>query len=359
MKTDIRVMVVDDSATVRQMLSMILDQADGIRVLATAADPLFALEKMSRDWPDVIVLDIEMPRMDGLTFLRKLMAERPTPVVICSSHTESGAQTTLQALAAGAVAIVAKPALGVRQFLVDAGASIVDAVRAAASANPKLLRTLPVPPPKRVIEATSPPARARAGTTEQVIAIGASTGGTQAIETVLTGLSPICPGLVIVQHMPEKFTTAFAARLNSVCAIEVREARHGDRVLAGQALIAPGGRHLQLTRCGAQYRVEIHDDAPVNRHRPSVDVLFHSVARCAGRNALGVILTGMGDDGARGLRAMRDAGARTLAQDEASSVVYGMPKEAVRQGAAERSVPLHMIASELEHHEQAVAGLPA
>lgn len=345
----IRVMLVDDSATVRQVLSTALAREADIRIIATASDPLFAMEKMAREWPDVIVLDVEMPRMDGITFLRKLMAERPTPVVICSSLTERGAETTLQALAAGAVSIVPKPTSGLRQFLLDSSAEIADAVRAAARSRPRL----PAPPPRHGSEVIALPASigaAMARTTDKVVAMGASTGGTQALEAVLTALPRVCPGIVVVQHMPERFTAAFAARLDTLSAIEVREARGGERVIPGLALIAPGGRHLQLGRSGAQYHVEVSDGPPVNRHRPSVDVLFRSVARCAGRNALGIILTGMGDDGARGLREMRDVGGRTLAQDEASCVVYGMPKEAVKLGAVERSLTLGEMAAEVVRH---------
>lgn len=341
----IRAMVVDDSATVRQLLSAILAESGDIEVIATAADPLFALEKMRKQWPDVIVLDVEMPRMDGITFLRKLMTERPTPVVICSSLTQQGAETTLEALAAGAVAIVAKPSIGLSQFLHAAGTEIIAAVRAAAGSRPRA--QAPLPPLKGIDATAAPPARSMARTTDQIVAIGASTGGTQAIEAILTALPRVCPGIVIVQHMPEKFTAAFAARLDQLCAIEVREARSGDRLLPGLALIAPGGRHLLLKRSGAQYHVEVVAGEPVNRHCPSVDVLFRSAALCAGRNALGILLTGMGDDGARGLREMRDAGAATLAQDEASCVVYGMPKEAVRLGGVERSLPLQEMAGAL------------
>lgn len=347
----IRVMVVDDSATVRQVLSIALAQEPDIEVIATASDPLFAMEKMARQWPDVIVLDIEMPRMDGITFLRKLMAEHPTPVVICSTLTERGAGTTLQALAAGAVSVVAKPTVGLKQFLDSASAEIADAVRVAARARvwrlaPTSLRQ-PGHHPTPMPAAGSP---ALVTTTDRVIALGASTGGTQALEAVLTALPRVCPGIVVVQHMPEKFTAAFAARLDSLCMIEVREARDGERVIPGLALVAPGGRHMRLLRSGAQYRVEVLQGPPVNRHCPSVDVLFHSVARSAGRNALGVIMTGMGDDGARGLKELRDAGGTTLAQDEASCVVYGMPKEAVKLGAAERSVALSALAAEIVRH---------
>ena len=344
----IRVMLVDDSATVRQVLTGILSAAPDIQVIGAAADPLFALDKMNRDWPDVVVLDVEMPRMDGITFLKKIMAERPTPVIICSTLTEKGTTTAMQALSAGAVSIVTKPRIGLKQFLTESGHEIVSAVRAAAQAKVRHLVPVAVPPPRYGLDAIpAGPALAMAETTDKVVAIGASTGGTQALEVVLTTLPRVCPGIVIVQHMPEKFTAAFAARLDSICAIEVREAKHGDRVRPGLALIAPGGRHMQLMRSGAQYRVDVIDGPPVNRHRPSVDVLFRSTARCAGGNALGIILTGMGDDGARGLKEMRDTGAVTLAQDEASCVVYGMPKEAVRLGGVERSKPLVSIPWEI------------
>jgi len=355
----VRVMIVDDSATVRQVLSGVLAEAAGIEVMAVASDPLFALDKMQRDWPDVLLIDVEMPRMDGITFLKKIMAMRPTPVVVCSTLTEAGTATAMEALSAGAVSIVTKPRMGLRQFLLDSGEDIVGAVRAAAHARVRRPAPLPAvlpaaqsaPPtvaPRLSAEAIPDvPLQALRETTEKVVALGASTGGTQALEAVLTALPQVCPGIVVVQHMPEKFTAAFAARLDSVCQVEVREAHSGDRVLPGLVLIAPGGRHMQLVRSGAQYQVTVLDGPPVNRHRPSVDVLFRSVARCAGANALGVLMTGMGDDGARGLKAMRDAGALALAQDEASCVVYGMPKEAVKLDAVDRSVPLAAIASEI------------
>jgi len=348
----IKVMIVDDSAVVRQVLSVLLNGAAGIAVSHAVADPLLAMERMKSQWPDVIVLDVEMPRMDGITFLRRIMSERPTPVVICSTLTEKGAQTSMEALAAGAVAIISKPRLDLKQFLHDSADELVSAVRAAALANVRRLAAraaVPRPSEKFTADAVLPPADGRAmlRTTERVVAIGTSTGGTQALEEVLTALPRVTPGMVIVQHMPEKFTAAFAARLNSVCQVHVKEAANGDRVLPGQALIAPGGKHLLMRRNGAYYYVEVLDGPLVNRHRPSVDVLFRSVARCAGANALGVIMTGMGDDGAAGLLEMRKAGARTVAQDEASCVVYGMPKEAVKRGAVERCVPLNAVHREI------------
>ncbi len=342
MAGEIKVLVVDDSAVVRQVMSGILEREPGIRVIGTAPDPLFALERMKKEWPDVITLDVEMPRMDGVTFLKKLMAERPTPVVICSSLAQAGAETTMQALAAGAVSIIAKPMVGLKDFLQESAGEVVAAVRAAAQSRLRNLAPGPAMAPAKP-GANAPQAMAK--TTEGIVAIGTSTGGTQALERILTALPAVAPGIVIVQHMPEKFTASFAARLDSLCQIDVFEAKDGQRVVPGRALIAPGGRHMQLKRSGAQYHVEVLDGPLVNRHRPSVDVLFRSVARHAGANALGVILTGMGDDGARGLKEMHDAGARTLAQDEETCVVYGMPKEAVKLGAVDRSLPLPQIAA--------------
>ena len=352
--TSIKVMVVDDSAVVRQVVKGLLDAAAGIEVIAAVADPLLAMERLKHQWPDVIVLDVEMPRMDGITFLRQIMRERPTPIVICSTLTEKGAKTTLEALAAGAVAIITKPKLGLKQFLSDASDDLVATVRSAARANVRRLLAGAVAPaaaptPKHnadVILAAYAP-RAMSATTERVVAIGTSTGGTQALEEVLTALPRVSPGIVIVQHMPEKFTAAFASRLNSLCRIAVKEAENNDRVIPGRALIAPGGRHLLLRRSGAQYFVEVVDGPLVNRHRPSVDVMFRSVSKCAGPNALGVIMTGMGDDGAAGLLEMRNCGARTVAQDEESCVVFGMPKEAIKRGAVETTLPLCLMAQEI------------
>ncbi|XDF34208.1 chemotaxis response regulator protein-glutamate methylesterase [Paracidovorax avenae] len=352
----IQVIVVDDSAVVRQVLTGLLGEAPGIEVLYAAADPLLAMERMKHQWPDVILLDVEMPRMDGITFLRKIMAERPTPVVICSTLTEKGARTTMEALAAGAVAIVTKPRLGLKSFLTETADELVATVRAAARANVRRLARRagdpaapPAPTGKNTADAILPPGAGRAmtQTTERVVAIGTSTGGTQALEEVLTALPRVCPGIVIVQHMPEKFTAAFASRLDGLCRIAVKEAENNDRVVTGRALIAPGGKHMLLRRSGAQYHVEVLDGPLVNRHRPSVDVLFRSVAKCAGSNAHGIIMTGMGDDGAAGLLEMHQAGARTTAQDEESCVVFGMPKEAIKRGGVDKVLPLSAIWREI------------
>jgi two-component system chemotaxis response regulator CheB len=348
----IKVIVVDDSAVVRQTVTALLDADPGIEVIGAVADPILAMARMKSTWPDVIVLDIEMPRMDGITFLRKLMAERPTPVVICSSLTQKGAHTTMDALAAGAVSIITKPKLGVKQFLLDSCNDLVTAVKVAAQVNIKRLSASSATASlatKRTAGVILPAAvdRAMVKTTERVIAIGTSTGGTRALETVLTALPRVSPGIVIVQHMPEKFTAAFAGRLNGLCQIEVREAQDNDRVMQGRALVAPGGKHMLLKRSGAQYHVAVMDGPLFNRHRPSVDVLFRSVAKFAGANALGVIMTGMGDDGAAGMLEMRKAGAHTIAQDEESCVVFGMPKEAIKRGAVERTVQLSEISREI------------
>ncbi len=338
----INVLVVDDSAVVRQVLQAILNEARDIQVVAVASDPIFARQHMQKQWPDVIVLDMEMPRMDGLTFLRQIMSERPTPVVICSSLAEKGAALTVQALAAGAIDVVTKPKLGVKGFLEDTKQQFWQIIRAAAAAH--------VRKPKVSTETKQPIATSGKGdaadlvhlahTTEYLVAIGTSTGGTQALEVLLTKLPRTCPGIMVVQHMPEKFTAAFAERINSLAEIDVKEAETGDRVLPGHALIAPGGYHMEVQRSGAQYVAKVFRGPAVNRHCPSVDVLFRSVAKHAGRNATGIIMTGMGDDGARGLLEMRNMGARTIAQDEASCVVFGMPKEAINIGAAAEIVAL-------------------
>jgi two-component system chemotaxis response regulator CheB len=343
----IRVLIVDDSAVIRQVVTQLLAADPGIEVIGSAADPLIAIERMKKEWPDVMVMDVEMPRMDGITFLRKIMAERPTPVIICSTLTEKGAQTTIEAMSAGAVAIITKPKLGVKQFLNDASSDLVAAVKSAAAVNPRRLAPRPAPkavPGKNTADVILPAATRHIGkTTERVVVIGTSTGGTQALEYVLSALPEVVPGIVIVQHMPEKFTEAFAQRLNGICPMEVKEAANNDRVLPGRALIAPGGRHMLLKLSGARYHVEVTDGPLVNRHRPSVDVLFRSAAQSAGANALGIIMTGMGDDGARGLKEMYEAGARTIAQDEESCVVFGMPKEAIKHGGVQTIVSLDEI----------------
>jgi two-component system chemotaxis response regulator CheB len=373
MMKKIRVMIVDDSATVRQVLAAVLSESPDIDVIATAADPVFALEKMQREWPDVLVLDVEMPRMDGITFLRKLMSESPVPVVICSTLTEKGTKTSMQALAAGAVSVAAKPTSGLRQFLQESSAELVNQIRAAAKAQVKNISASAgsaspqsIAPPRKIHsafaqkpadtnkfsanntftttnKATATIPVSNSDDANKVVAIGASTGGTQALEFLLKSLPANAPGIVVVQHMPEKFTAAFAERLNTICAMEVLEASRGDRVQAGRVLIAPGGKHMTLQRADKHYIVDVSPGPPVNRHCPSVDVLYRSVVRAAGANALGIILTGMGDDGARGMKELHDAGATTLAQNEASCVVYGMPKEAVSLGGVSRSLSLQAI----------------
>jgi two-component system, chemotaxis family, protein-glutamate methylesterase/glutaminase len=342
----IRVLIVDDSAVVRETLTEILSTDPQIEVMATAGDPYVAAERMRDETPDVITLDIEMPRMDGLTFLRRIMTQHPIPVVICSSLAEEGAETTLRALEFGAVDIIAKPRLGCKQFLEESREVLCDAVKAAASA--RVHRTGPIREVAPKLTADAVLAKAThvlTETTEKVVVIGASTGGTEALRVVLEALPADSPGIVIVQHMPENFTRAFAGRLNGLCRITVKEAEDNDTVFSGRALIAPGNRHALLKRSGARYYVEIKDGPLVCRHRPSVDVLFRSAARYAGKNALGIIMTGMGDDGARGLLEMSQAGAPTVAQDENTCVVFGMPQVAIRLGAAGRVLPLESLAN--------------
>ena len=344
----IRVLVVDDSAMVRQALNEILSSDPEIEVIATAGDPFVAAERIAEQVPDVITLDIEMPRMDGLTFLKKIMSQHPIPVVICSSLAEEGAQSTLRALEYGAVEIVTKPKLGTKQFLEDSRVALCEAVKAAAATRLRTLGPSHTVEPKLNADAIlSAATHAMVETTEKVVVIGASTGGTEALKTLLEAFPADTPGIVIVQHMPELFTRAFANRLDGLCSITVKEAETNDTVIRGRALIAPGNHHLLLKRSGARYYVEVKDGPLVCRHRPSVDVLFRSAARYAGQNAIGAILTGMGDDGARGMLEMKQAGAVTIAQDEASCVVFGMPKEAIKLNAVDKVLPLTSIAGSI------------
>jgi len=345
-KPRIRVLIVDDSAVVRQTLSEVLASDPEIEVIGTAGDPFVAAERIAEQVPDVITLDIEMPRMDGLTFLQKIMSQHPIPVVICSSLAENSAQSTLKALEYGAVDIVTKPKFGTKQFLEDSKIMLCESVKAAAAAHVRVLQPSRKVEPKLTADAIlSPATNAMLETTEKVVVIGASTGGTEALKTLLEALPADCPGIVIVQHMPELFTRAFAKRLDSLCSITVKEAESNDTVLRGRALIAPGNHHTLIKRSGARYYVDIKEGPLVCRHRPSVDVLFRSAARYAGQNAVGIILTGMGDDGARGMLEMKQAGAMTIAQDEATCIVFGMPKEAIKYGAVNRVLPLHTIAA--------------
>lgn len=342
----IKVMIVDDSAVMREVMQQLLAPHKDIEVIGAAMDPLLAMQKMNTAWPDVILLDVEMPRMDGITFLRQIMSTRPTPVVICSTLTEKGADITLQALAAGAVEVITKPTMGLREFLQDSAQEMLTAIRTAAKARVRSQAAAPAPVGKLSADVLlSPPAGSLANqrTTERIVVLGTSTGGTQALEVLLSQLPRSAPGIAIVQHMPERFTRSFAERLDSLCAIEVREAQNGDRLLPGLALIAPGGRHMLVKRSGGQYLVEVKDGPLVSRHRPSVDVLFRSAAAQAGRNVLAVIMTGMGDDGARGLKELHEAGARTYAQDEESCVVFGMPKEAIKLGGVDQVISLDAI----------------
>ncbi|MBK9518763.1 MAG: chemotaxis response regulator protein-glutamate methylesterase [Anaeromyxobacter sp.] len=336
----IRVLVVDDSAVVRNVFSTELAKDPGIEVVGAAPDPFVARDMLLEREPDVITLDMEMPRMDGITFLRKIMQYRPTPVIVVSSLTQAGGELAMEALAAGAVEVMCKP--GAAYSVGDMTADLVEKVKEVASTGLRVPADRPAPPPR---SGAAAPSLTR--TTNQILAIGASTGGTVAIERILATLPPNVPGIVITQHMPELFTKFFANRLKSMSRLDAREAVDGDSVVPGVALVAPGNKHMLLKRSGARYLVEVKDGPRVNRHRPSVDVMFRSVARTAGKNAVGVILTGMGGDGAQGLLAMREAGARTIAQDEATCVVFGMPKVAIDAGAVEQVMPLDLIGAEV------------
>jgi len=346
----IKVLIVDDSALVRQTLTEVLSSDPEIEIIGTAGDPFVAAERIAEQLPDVITLDIEMPRMDGLTFLQKIMAQHPIPVVICSSLAEEGAQSTLKALEYGAVEIVTKPRLGSKQFLEESQVTLCQAVKGAAAARVRPHAVHTVEPKLTADSVLSRATGAMIATTEKIVAIGASTGGTEALRVLLEALPPDAPGMVIVQHMPEMFTRAFAKRLDSLCEISVKEAEPNDTVLRGRALIAPGNHHMLLKRSGARYYVDIKEGPLVCRHRPSVDVLFRSAARYAGQNAVGVIMTGMGDDGANGLLEMKEAGAVTIAQDEETCVVFGMPHEAIKRDAAEHVLPLPSIARAILAH---------
>lgn len=354
MKPPVKVLIVDDSALVRQTLSEVLASDPEITVLGTASDPFVAARRIQSEVPDVIMLDVEMPRMDGITFLRKLMVQRPIPVVMCSSLTEQGSETLMQAFESGAVDVILKPRMGTARFLQESKVRICEVVKAAAQARVQRRETARpvarVPPRKLSADAMLPPpvrGQAMARTTERVVCIGASTGGTESLREIFEALPAACPAIVVVQHMPEKFTEAFARRLDGLCEVEVKEAADGDAVLRGRVLIAPGNRHMLLQRSGARYYVAVKDGPLVSRHRPSVDVLFRSAAHSVGANAVGIIMTGMGDDGAHGLLEMKQAGALTVAQDEASSIVFGMPKEAIALGAADKVLPLDRLAAEI------------
>jgi len=345
-RAKVHVLVVDDSAVVRQVMQAILETDRRIRV-SVAADPIIASVKMQKERPDVVITDLEMPRMDGLTFLRKIMSESPIPVVICSGLAAKGTDLALRALEEGAVEVITKPKLGVREFLHESAVLLLDVVWSAAEA-----RVVPrggmVTSPRLTADAVLP-LRVKAcdwSAADSLIAIGASTGGTEALRVLLSAMPVNCPPIVVVQHMPEKFTQAFADRLNQLCAIEVSEARDGVALRSGTALIAPGNFHLVVKRSGSKLVANVVDGPLVSRHRPSVDVLFRSVAVAAGRNAVGVIMTGMGDDGAEGLREMKGSGAVTIAQDEATCVVFGMPREAISRGATDFVLPLEQIAAQ-------------
>jgi len=345
MSDPVQVLIVDDSAVVRQTLSDILASDPTLKVIGTAGDPYQAVEFMQNQKPDVIILDIEMPRMDGLTFLQRIMEQHPIPVIICSSLATTGASSTHKAFELGAVDVIAKPEIGTQEFLIESRIMLCDAVKAAARIQPH--RLIPKPMPKLSADAVIAKSASRPSfeTTQKIVVVGASTGGTEALVEFLTHMPMNAPGIVVVQHMPEHFTRPFAERLDGLCRISVKEAETNDVVSPGCALIAPGGRHTLVKRSGARYYVEVREGPLVSRHRPSVDVLFRSAARYVGHNAIAVIMTGMGDDGAQGMKELHDTGAHTLAQDEASCIVFGMPKEAIRLGGVDQILPLNQLAS--------------
>lgn len=349
----IKVLIVDDSAVVRNTIAELLSTESSIEVIGTASDPYIAAKRIEEEVPDVITLDVEMPRMDGLTFLQKIMEQMPIPVIICSSLATENSDTVLKALEYGAVEIITKPKLGTKQFLEESRIRIIDAVKAASLTKVKkrtsFIRKIE-PKLSADVVIDKPIVHSMSETTEKIIIVGASTGGTEALKVFLEDMPLDSPGIVIVQHMPEKFTTSFARRLDEICRISVKEAADGDTVIRGRALIAPGNLHLLLKRSGAKYYVEVKEGPLVNRHRPSVDVLFRSAARYAGKNAIGVIMTGMGDDGAKGMVEMKQAGAYTIAQDEKTCVVFGMPHEAIKAGCVDKIMPLQSIAFEALKH---------
>jgi len=345
----IRVMVIDDSAVVRQTLTEIINSNRDLQVIAAASDPYAAVKKIKTEVPDVITLDVEMPRMDGLTFLRRIMSQHPIPVVMVSSLTEKGSETALKAMEYGAVDIVTKPKMGIKGFLEESQITICDAVRAASRAKIGRISGFRSVEPKYSADAVLSRAKTKAmlKTTEKVAVVGASTGGTEALRVFLESLPHNSPGIAVVQHMPEHFTRAFANRLNTLCKVTVKEAERGDSLIRGAVLIAPGNHHMLLKRSGARYYVDIQEGPLVNRHRPSVDVLFRSAARYAGKNAVAIIMTGMGDDGARGMEEMKEAGAATIAQDESTCVVFGMPKAAIERRCVDRVEKLPNISAAL------------
>ncbi len=346
----VKVFVVDDSAVVRQTLAHLLAGNAEIELIGSAPNPLLALDMIRKNPPDVLLLDIEMPGMDGLTFLRQIMASTPIPTVICSTLSTEGSAVALEALSAGAVSVMAKPKLGLKQFLDDSRRELIQTLKTAAKSKPKgrvVATNTPLVKPVNPIAGgrTAIAGGVHALAMNKPIVIGSSTGGTQAIESVLTQLPADAPGIAITQHMPEKFTAMYSKRLDGLCAINVREACDGDRLERGVALIAPGGLHMQLRKNAGQYYVKIVDGPPVNRHKPSVDVLFRSAAECAGQDVLAILMTGMGDDGARGMKTLHDGGARTIAQNEETCVVFGMPKEAIKLQAVDEILPLEQIAN--------------